>query len=117
MSNTSKPKRDAAIILIAVWVALNILLMLLMLLNDYMDLNNWIELVLLSVSIACLLSMRKWGIALALFTLIYTLSTSVGILIYNLAFIGQLWPNALRIVINATVVVYLFKSLFEGKFK
>ena len=32
--------------LIVVWMAINILIMLLMLPSDYMDPNNWIELVL-----------------------------------------------------------------------
>ena len=46
--------------LIVVWMAINILIMLLMLPSDYMDPNNWIELVLWASSIAGLLSMKKW---------------------------------------------------------
>ena len=54
--------------------------------------------------------MRKWGTAFAAFTLIYTLSTSVSIIIYY-----QVWLNALRVVINVAVIVYLFKNLLKNK--
>lgn len=29
----------------------------------------------------------------------------------------QIWLNVLRVIINAALVVYLFKEIFEGKFK
>jgi hypothetical protein len=94
---------------IVVWMIVNIVLMVLMILGgDWMDLNNWIEIALWSSSIAGLLSARKWGIALALFTMIYTMSTSVGILVYY-----QIWLNAIRVIINAAVIVYLFRTIFE----
>ena len=108
MSEASK--RTTATYLIILWMVTNIVLLLLLLPADYMDLNNWIELGLWISSIGALLSMRKWGIAFATFTLIYTLSTSVSILIYY-----QVWLNALRVIINAAVIVYLFKSLLENK--
>jgi len=79
--------------------------------TDYMDLNNWIELAFWGASIPCLLSLKKWGIAFAIFVLCYTFSTSVGIIIYY-----QIWLNAIRIVINGFGIVYLFKNLFAGKF-
>ena len=92
---------------------LNIALMGIILLNgDTADLNNWIEIALWATSIAGLLSMRKWGVAFAIFVLVYTLSTSVGILIYY-----GVWINAVRVAVNVPVIVYLFKTLFEGKFK
>jgi len=98
---------------IAAWMILNIVLMGIILLNgDTADLNNWIEIVLWATSIAGLLSMRKWGVAFAIFVLVYTLSTSVGILIYY-----GVWINAVRVAVNVPVIVYLFKALFEGKFK
>lgn len=80
--------------------------------GDFEDLNNWIELALWSISIAGLLSMRRWGAAFATFTLIYTLSTSVGILIYF-----QVWLNAVRVIINAPAIIYMFKSMFASKYK
>jgi hypothetical protein len=97
---------------------LNIALFVLFILNgDYADLNNWIEIGLWLASIAGLLSIRKWGAAFAIFTLSYSTSTSVGILIYAPEFFYQLWPNALRIVINVVVLVYLFRSIFANRFK
>ena len=48
-------------------MVINIVLMLLILPEDYMDLNNWIELGLWTISIAALLSMKKWGIAFVIF--------------------------------------------------
>ena len=98
---------------IAVWMILNIALMGIILLNgDTADLNNWIELALWATSTVGLLSMRKWGAAFTIFVLVYTLSTSVGILIYY-----GVWINAVRIAVNVPVIVYLLKALFEGKFK
>ena len=107
----NKSSRSPVICLIVVWMAINILIMLLMLPEDYMDPNNLIERVLWASSIAGLLSMKKWGAALATFTLCYTLSTSVGILIYY-----QIWLNAVRFI-NIPFILYMFKSIFEGKFK
>ena len=92
-------------------MALNIVLMALIILNgDVEDLNNWIEIALWTSSIPALLSNRKWGIAFAIFTLTYTLSTSVGILIYY-----QVWLNAIRVAVNIPFIIYLFKTLFADK--
>ena len=74
--------RSSIIYGIILWGIINLTLMSLMLPEDFMDLNNWIELGLWTSSIFALLSNKKWGIAFTIFTLIYTLSTSVGIIIY-----------------------------------
>jgi hypothetical protein len=109
----SPSKRPALLYGIAVWMALNIVLMALAILNgDVADLNNWIEIALWVTSIAGLLSTRKWGVAFAIFTLAYSLSTSVGILIYY-----QVWINAIRVIINVPIIIYLFRKLFDAKFK
>jgi len=98
---------------IVVWMMINILLMFLLLLNgDTADLNNYIEIALWVSSIAGVLSFRKWGFAFAIFTLSYTLSTSVGILIYY-----GIWINAIRVILNIPAIVYLFRKLFEYKTK
>jgi hypothetical protein len=98
---------------IAAWMILNIALMGIILLNgDTADLNNWIDIALWATSTAGLLSMRKWGVAFARFVRVYTLSTSGGLLIYY-----GVWINAVRVAVNVPVIVYLFKALFEGKFK
>jgi len=93
-------------------MAVNVLLMLMLLPEDYLDLNNWIELGLWTSSIVGLLSMKKWGASLTTFTLVYTLSLSVSIVIYY-----QIWLNVIRIIINALLTVYMFRSLFADKFK
>ncbi len=98
---------------IVAWMGLNILLMALLLLGgDIADLNNYIEIALWVGSIVGVLSMRRWGFAFAIFTLSYTLSTSVGILIYY-----GIWINAVRVIVNLPLIVYLFRVLFEGKTK
>jgi hypothetical protein len=103
----------AATFAIVVWMAINILLMASLIAGgDAEDLNNRLEIGLWFVSIAGLLSARKWGVAFAIFTLCYTLSTSAGILIYY-----QIWLNAVRVIINAPIIIYLFKAIFEGKTK
>jgi hypothetical protein len=83
-----------------------------LLVGDTADLNNWIEIVLWITSIIGVLSMRKWGVAFSIFTLSYTLSTSMGIVIYY-----QIWINVLRIILNIPIIIYLFRELFAGKFK
>ena len=106
-------KRSTILYAIVVWMVVNILLMALILLNgDVQDLNNWIEIALWVIAIPALLSTKKWGVAFVILVLIYTLSTSVGILIYY-----PVWLNAIRVVINIPAIIYLFKALFEGKFK
>ena len=110
---TQSIKRSPVLYAIAVWMIINILLMALILLGgDVADLNNWIEIALWATAIPALLSTKKWGVAFAIFVLVYTLSTSVGILIYY-----QVWLNAIRVAINIPAIIYLFKALFDGKFK
>ena len=112
MSFPAKSQRSIVVYLIALWMIVNVILMLTLLPEDYMDLNNWIELGLWIPSIFALFSMKKLGAAFVTFTLIYTLSTSVSILIYY-----QVWLNAIRIVINSALIIYMFKSIFAHKFR
>jgi hypothetical protein len=46
MSEAAKSNRTLTIYLIIFWIIINVLLLLLLLPEDYMDLNNWIELAL-----------------------------------------------------------------------
>jgi len=97
---------------IAFWMAINIFLMITIIASgDFEDLNNWIEIGLWAISIPALLSTKKWGVAFALFTLIYTLSTSMGIIIYY-----QVWLNSLRVIINTAAIVYIFNRVFQRKY-
>ncbi len=116
---TQKPTKPSLVIYgIVAWIILNILLMAAILLGgDWQDPNNYIEVTLWIISIPALVSLRKWGVAFAIFTFAYTLSTSMGILIYYLAVDFAVWPNIIRVVINIPVILYLFKMLFEGKTK
>lgn len=52
------------------------------------------------------------GVAFAIFTLSYTLSTSMVIVIYF-----QIWINAVRVVVNIPIIIYLFRELLNGKLK
>ena len=111
MKEQSAVNQKMTTYLITCWIAINILIMLLLLPQDYMDGNNWIELALWSSSLVGLWAMRKWGIALTTFTLIYTLSISVSIVIYY-----QVWLNIIRIVINGTLIIYMFRRIFAVRF-
>lgn len=89
---------------------LNLVLMALLIAGgDWADLNNWIEIALWATAIPAVLSAKKWGFAYAIVVLAYTLSTSVGIIIYY-----QIWLNAARFI-NIPIIVYLFRSLFNNK--
>lgn len=85
--------------------------------GDVQDLNNYIEITLWIISIPALLSLKKWGAAFTIFTLTYTLSTSMGILIYYLAADLAVWPNIIRVAINIPAIIYLFSRIFKGKTK
>ncbi|MCW4000502.1 MAG: hypothetical protein NWE93_09705 [Candidatus Bathyarchaeota archaeon] len=104
-------KKSAVLYALAAWMVINIVLMATLILSgDWQDLNNWIEIGLWVISIPALLSTKKWGVAFALFVLIYTLSTSVGIIIYY-----EVWLNVVRVAINAVGIVYLFHALFKTR--
>lgn len=106
-------KNTLALVAIAAWAAINILLMFLLILGgDVQDLNNYLEVGLWIAAVPAVLSARKWGVAFAIFVLIYTLSTSMGIIIYY-----QVWLNAVRVAINIPAIIYLFKVLIEGKMR
>ncbi len=118
---TPHPRRGLTIYLIVVWMVLNVALFALMLPGDPNDINNYIEPILWVFSIVGLLSMRKAGAALTVSVMCITLSTSMGIILlaYYAGAIGEAvtYVNALRIVINSAIIVYLFKAIFAGKFK
>jgi hypothetical protein len=79
----TETQRPPVIYPIVAWMILSIIIVTLSILSgDTADLNNWIEIALWITSIAGLLSMKKWGLAFAIFTLSYTLSTSMKNVIY-----------------------------------
>jgi hypothetical protein len=94
-------------------MTLKIVLITILLVNgDTADFNNWLKISLSSISIAGLLSMKKWGAEIVIFTLCYTFTSSLGNVMYF-----HIWINALRVVINALLIVLVSKWIFEGKFK
>jgi hypothetical protein len=111
-----KPKRPPAIFAIAAWIIVNIIFMTLELtvFNDAADLNNSILLILWIASIIGLLSMRKVGAALALFTLIYAFSFNA----FNVIYYPQVIElNGTSAIINAAATAYMFLSIFKNKFR
>lgn len=121
MSEIPNNRKSLGVYLTIFWMALNIVLLIFMIANgDYMDLNNWIETVLFTASIAGLWVNKRQGYALAVSVLCITLGTSMGNVLLgyylNYGLATFVVANALRIVVNAVAIVYLFKRLFAGKF-
>lgn len=97
------------------WMVVNASFMILELtvFGDYKDLNNSIELTLWILSIIGLYLTKKWGAALTIFALCYTLSASTGNVIYY-----SLWAiNGPRIIINTAAIIYMFRLIFKNKFR
>jgi hypothetical protein len=122
-------KRPSGIYIVVVWLVINIAVFALLIPGDTADLNNYIEPVLLAVSIVGLLLMKKVGAAFATATLCISLSTSMGIVLLNYyslptaetsevvnTLLTAAGINALRIALNVVAVVYLFKLIFANKF-
>jgi len=99
----------------------NIAVFALLIPGDSTDLNNYIEPILLGISIAGLFSLKKAGAAFATATLCISLSTSMGIVLLayyqNLMTEPVAYLNILRIILNAVSIVYLFKLIFANKFR
>lgn len=116
-----KNEKPLAIFGVVIWMLINVLLFLAMIPEDPQDVNNYIEVILWIPCIMGLWIMKKWGAALSVTVLGITLGTSMGNVLlayYNSAFNEAFAPiNALRIVVNAVAIVYLFKKIFENKFR
>jgi len=121
LSETQKPEKSLTLYLLVFWMIINVLLFLAMIPGDPQDLNNYIEVILWIPSIVGLLMMKKWGAALTVAVLAITLGTSMGnvLLAYYLSVLHEPFApiNALRIVVNAAAIVYLFKNMFSNKFR
>ena len=66
MTEQEGPKKPSGVYLLLAWMVLNVALILLLIPGDYQDPNNYIELMLWIPSIAGLLLMKKWGVALTI---------------------------------------------------
>ena len=104
-------KKAPAVYAIVAWMVINVVFMALELtvFNDSADPNNSILLILWAVSIASLLFMKKYGVAIATFALIYAFSFNAFNLIYFGFSIALL--NGISAVINAAAAIYLLVSL------
>jgi hypothetical protein len=80
----TKTKRTPATYTLAIWMIINAVFMALevTVFNDAADLNNSILLVLWVASTAGLLLMKKYGAAIATFTLVYAFSFNAFNVIY-----------------------------------
>lgn len=118
---TLMTQRTTGIYLIIVWMAVNIAVFALLIPGDSADLNNYIEPILLGISIVGLFSLKKAGVAFATATLCISLSTSMGIVLLayykNLMTEPVAYLNIMRIILNAISVGYLFKLIFANKFR
>jgi hypothetical protein len=108
--------RPTALYAVVAWMVINAVFYALevTVFNDAADLNNSILLILWIASTIGLLTMRKWGAALAAFTLIYAFSFNAFNLIY---FPEVAVLNGASAIINAAAVSYMFASIFQGKYK
>jgi hypothetical protein len=82
-------------------------------LKDAADLNNSILFVLFILSTVGLLSMKKAGAALTLFTLIYAFSFNSFNVLY---FPAVLLLNGISAIINLAAIIYIFISIFQNKY-
>lgn len=110
-----KTKRSPAIYAIAAWMIINAVFMALELtiFNDTSDLNNSILLVLWIMSTVGILFIRKYGAAIATFTLIYAFSFNAFNLIYFGAIIALL--NGISAIINGVATFYMLFSLVKNR--
>lgn len=107
--------RPVAIYPVLVWLVINAVFYLaeVTILNDYADLNNSIMLVLSVMSIIGLALIRKSGAALTAFTLSYGFAFNVFNVIYYQIYL----LNGTSAIINAIMIVLIFKTIFDDKFR
>jgi hypothetical protein len=112
-----KSNRTPGVLVILIWMVINVVFMVLELtvFGDSADLNNSILLILWTLSIVGLISMRKLGAAVATFTLIYAFSFNSFNLVYF--FVHVFLLNGLSAIINAVAIAYLFQCIFKNKFR
>ncbi len=113
----NKPRRSPAIYAILVWMAFNVVFMILEVtaFGDAADLNDWIIMILMAVSIVGLFGMKRFGAAFAAFSLTYAFSFNAFNVIYFYPFSTVL--NGSSAVINAVAIVYVFKSILGNRFR
>jgi hypothetical protein len=133
MAQAETRRRTTVIYLAVIWMVLNLLLLLLMI-QFSESIYTYIEVTLWVISIVGLLTMTRIGaatstvvLAIALITSISNIYTSYlrgytdaphsGFLLWIVAKERQGYINALRVTINAALIVYISERIFAGKFK
>ena len=109
-------KRMPTIYAIVAWMIINVIFfgLEITILNDAADLNNSILFALFVLSTIGLLSMKKAGAALTLFTLIYAFSFNS----FNILYFPEVrLLNGISAIVNLTAIVYMFISIFQGKYR
>jgi hypothetical protein len=109
-------KRTPTIYAIAAWMIINVIFfgLEITILNDAADLNNSILFVLFILSTIGLLSMKKAGAALTLFTLIYAFSFNS----FNVLYFPEVrLLNGISAIVNLAAIVYMFISIFQSKYR
>jgi hypothetical protein len=106
-----RQRRAPAIYAIVTWMIINIVFMTLELtvFNDAADPNNSILLILWVISTASLLFLKKYGLAIAIFTVIYSFSFNAFNLLYFGLSIALL--NGLSAIVNLVAAIYLLAIL------
>jgi hypothetical protein len=108
-------KRTPTIYAIAIWMFINVIFfgLEITVLKDFADLNNLILFVLSILSTLGLLSMKKAGAALTLFTLIYAFSFNS----FNVLYFPEVrLLNGISAVVNLAAIIYMFISIFQSKY-
>ncbi len=107
-------KRSPSTYVLLVWMIFNAIFYLaeVTILEDTADLNNSIMLILLVISIAGLVLMKKWGAGLTAFTLSYAFAFNV----FNVVYYKIYLLNGTSAIINAAAIVLIFKAIFDNKF-
>ena len=112
----AQSKRTPTIYAIAAWMIINVIFfgLEITVLNDAADLNNSILFVLFILSTIGLLSMKKAGAALTLFTLIYAFSFNS----FNVLYFPEVrLLNGISAIVNLAAIVYMFISIFQSKYR
>jgi len=106
-----RQRRAPAIYAIVAWMIINIVFMTLELtvFNDAADPNNSILLILWIISTVSLLLLKKHGLAIAVFTVIYAFSFNAFNLLYFGLSIALL--NGLSVIINFVIAIYMLAIL------
>jgi hypothetical protein len=107
-----KDRKPPAVYGVVAWLAVNVIFYALevSVFLDAADPNNSILLILSVASTAGLLTMRKIGAALTIFTLIYAFAFNA----FNIMYFQIYLLNGISAILNAVAIIYMFFSVFKN---